>query len=685
MQVQLSWEDPVTGEHLSPVLALPVALGSKLEKMPTIFEALPVAQVLLESKLISRFHALINLVNGQLTVTDKSTNGTHLNGKLFHQSSKSFQSGDTLKIGPYRIIVILLAEQESEFTEVASHESSIFNPSQVARIRGARGKTEPDSGMFFEPESDLLEYRSEKKQKHNFVLPNIFASSHVSVEEIKRTILLNNYEEKDYAALGGGMGSFAWVDTIRISGVKAQQIRVIGRGDGKPHHRYRLLCRNSQIPEEYERVRSNSDSCPDNIWGFPGYALREAWSSLFAGNLHHACKCLWQVFAEPLLGTDTYTPIAGNVFDSINREAKRIAWKSMWRAGDIKVIRKTDDGRYVIVYSPPGTRENEYQVLVAKHVHLALGYPSVKFLPDLLAYRQSTGDRKSVVNAYENHENIYQYLKQQGGMVIVRGRGIVASRIIQRLDEVRRQHKNRHVTIIHVMQSPNPEGSKFGLAQRYVENHWEFQPFNWPKAAWGGDMRKILESAKPTERYQLLQDWGGTTTADRSDWRRLIDRGRKEGWYQIYFGKVERVERNQKGKLKILIAGNTANSQINTDIPAADFIIDATGLEANPNASLLLDELIQRYDLKLNPFGRLDVANDFEIKGMRSKKQGRMYAAGAITLGGPYAPVDSFLGLQYAAQRSAEALAGIGAPSIQYIESINSLWQWIKWAINQKP
>lgn len=392
MQVQLSWEDPVTGESWEPVFMLPVALGSKLEKMPTSYQTQPVAQVLLESKVISRFHALIELVNGQLTVSDRSTNGTYLNGKWFHQSSKSFGSGETLKIGPYAITIVALSEPESEFTEVESHESSVFNPSEVVQVRGvnSRQKTPPDSGIFFEPETDLLEYRSEKKQQQNFVLPSIFSSSHVSIEDIKRTVLLSNYEEKNYAALGGGIGSFAWVNTIRISGVKAEQIRVIGRGDGKPYHRYRLLCRNSQIPEEYERIRSNSDSCPDNIWGWPGYALREAWSSVFSGNLVQAGKCLWQVFAEPLLNTDTYTPIAGNVYASINREAKRISWKSMWRAGDIKAIRKTDDGRYVIVYSPTGNGKNEYQVLVAKYIHLAMGYPSVQFLPDLLAYREST-------------------------------------------------------------------------------------------------------------------------------------------------------------------------------------------------------------------------------------------------------------------------------------------------------
>ncbi len=692
MQVQLSWEDPVTGEEWQPVLNLPVVLGSKLENMPTTHEGQAVAQVLLMSKTISRFHAMITFVDDHLTITDRSKNGTYLNGQRFNQSSKLFNSRDVLKIGPYTITVTLLSEAESKFTQTVSSESTIFDPSRLAEGRSilAASKKQPDSRIFFAPETDLLEYRSNRKQDKAFQLPNIFGASHVVIEEVRHIVSSNHYEEKDYVALGGGMGSFVWVDTLRICGAKAEQIRVIGRGNPEPYHRYRLICRNSQIPEEYERIRSGSDSCPDNIWGWPGYAIREASRNFFSGNIIPAFKCLWQVFAEPVLNTDTYTPIAGNVFASMDREAKRIGWQSMWRAGDIKMIRQTDDSRYVIVYSPPEAREHEYHVLVAKYIHLSIGYPSVKFLPDLLDYREKTGDRKSVVNAYEKHEYIYQQLKERGGIVLVRGRGIVASRVIQRLNEARRQNRNRQVTVIHLMRTPTPQGAKFGPAQRHVDNHWEFQPYNWPKATWGGDMRKMLETASPPERYQLLQDWGGTTTADRRDWRHLIERGLKEGWYQQTFGQVERVERNEQGKLVVSIASSLSNNPINTNIPAADFIIDATGLEADPSESPLLKDLISHYQLKLNPFGRLHVANDFEIKDMRNEKKpshgrGRMYAAGIMTLGGPYAPVDTFLGLQYTAQRSAESLARINAPGISYLEGIGSLWQWIRWAMNQKP
>ncbi len=58
--------------------------------------------------------------------------------------------------------------------------------------------------------------------------------------------------------------------------------------------------------------------------GLTYYALREAWRDCSKGQINSALKYLWQVFAEPTFA-ETYTPRAGNVFDSIDREAKRIA------------------------------------------------------------------------------------------------------------------------------------------------------------------------------------------------------------------------------------------------------------------------------------------------------------------------------------------------------------------------
>jgi hypothetical protein len=45
----------------------------------------------------------------------------------------------------------------------------------------------------------------------------------------------------------------------------------------------------------------------------------------------------------------------------------------------------------------------------------------------------------------------------------------------------------------------------------------------------------------------------------------------------------------------------------------ADFIIDATGLDANVKANPLLNDLVTHYNLPLNYLGRLSVSNDFEL------------------------------------------------------------------------
>jgi len=196
----------------------------------------------------------------------------------------------------------------------------------------------------------------------------------------------------------------------------------------------------------------------------------------------------------------------------------------------------------------------------------------------------------------------------------------------------------------------------------------------------------VLEKAPAELMPQLLTDWGGTTTASRSDWRRIVQEGLSQGWYQITFGEVERVERDSRNRTVTYIREKELKGQIQLE---ADFIIDATGLDAKVKTSPLLEDLVVQYNLPLNGLGRLSVQKDFEVFSMRnasgSKGDGRMYAAGAITLGGHYAPVDSFLGLQYAGLRSVESLAKAKAPGVRKLSVVRSLVQWLKWIFNQSP
>ena len=72
-----------------------------------------------------------------------------------------------------------------------------------------------------------------------------------------------------------------------------------------------------------------------------------------------------------------------------------------------------------------------------------------------------SGDFKHVVNAYEQHEHVYEDLKKKGGTVLIRGRGIVASRIIQKISETRRDH-NADIRVLHLMRKPLSAGAKYG-------------------------------------------------------------------------------------------------------------------------------------------------------------------------------------------------------------------------------
>lgn len=651
-KINLSWEDPVTKQQRKPFLSAPIALGRLFGEMPSTLGNRHVSRVVLDNDdRVSRYHALIDIQQNNWVIFDQNSgNGTFVNGVC--RDSWVLTSGDVLQIGDRAITITFLPESS------------------------------PSLPIPFNPETGLPDPHAVLTPNlQSFPPPGFRQAEFISEEFLQQSGIFDPQTDRfDYAAIGAGLGSYIWVDFLRICGVRPQKIVALGT-QSQPYAKYKQLCLNSQIPL-HERLRSNSDSCPDNIWGWPGYALREAWQDLGQGRVRNALRYLWQVFAEPTFA-ETYTPRAENVFASIDRETERIGWDRMYRYGSVRAIRKTHDGKYAIAYS---RGKGNYGYIVAKHIHLATGYPAIRFLPHLQTYREQTRDLTLVVNAYEPHDYIYQNLGMQGGMVLIQGRGIVASRIIQRLSEVRQQ-SGKPIKIVHLMRSPLQSGYQFGRSRRPVKHHWEFQPFNWPKACWGGDLREILEGADPQTRLNLLKSWGGTTTADRLDWQQLTELGLHQGWYEIQFGTVQKVERvGPKLQVIYAIPGQSRSSQTLSEI---DFIIDATGLDAEVKASPLLEDLVTRYQLPLLDNGRLAVRNDFEVVTMQSpvsgEPPGRIYAAGAITLGGPYAAVDSFLGLQYAALRSIDALTAARSPGLRYLNGFSSLRQWWNWATARSP
>ena len=137
-----------------------------------------------------------------------------------------------------------------------------------------------------------------------------------------------------FVTVGGGIGSFVTVDYLRIAGVPIDRMRVLSDIDF-PWQTYEYLNRVSQIPRP-ERIRSDSASRPDNIWGFPSYALSEA--------LHDkTLASLRQVLVEPIWA-DYYTPRAGMVFEGLERESKRISYSDMLVKGQVRMVRRRQGG-----------------------------------------------------------------------------------------------------------------------------------------------------------------------------------------------------------------------------------------------------------------------------------------------------------------------------------------------------
>ncbi|MEX2238625.1 MAG: FHA domain-containing protein [Dehalococcoidia bacterium] len=629
------------------------------------------SDIVLADSQVSRTHARIRVAGDSIRLEDAgSSNGTYVNGE--RTTAIELQPGDHIGIGTSDLRLVVRGVEAAPTLVPRKMEIAVTSDGTV--VLQNLVVADPQSTQILAP---VAAPRPVARQERGVVTDEMLSQPVISEHDL----ISNGVEVKvaECMTLGGGIGSFIFTSHARSFGVPQEQM-LVASNETKGYARYRRLVQNSQIPD-HERLRSNSDACPGNPWGFPGYAAREIFRELFRGNIPLAARISWQIFAEPTFAP-TFTPRTGDVWREMDREAARIGYDTMLVVGRIRAIRKTREGRILAVVSQSEGSERKHVAVSARFVHLCPGYPSLQFLDDLATYREKYDDRTRVVNAYEQHEHVYTKLRKDGGTVILRGRGIVASRIIQRVWEARKENKN--ISVIHLHRSKLTEGAKFGLARRKIKDDFEFQPFNWPKSNWTGQNRVQLEAASPEERKRLLAIWGGTTTADRPDWIKMVSDGKKAGWYRVEYGAAEEVSLSPDGKVVTRIQSRAAGGgRIEIE---ADFVIDCTGLIASPERSPMLADLIDTYDLPKNPLGRLHVSNDFEIEAMRHDGA-RMYAAGAIILGGPYATVDSFLGLQYATLRALKHMRSQGLRSLHnfWLNPLYSFIQWLKWARGAKP
>ena len=242
----------------------------------------------------------------------------------------------------------------------------------------------------------------------------------------------------------------------------------------------------------------------------------------------------------------------------------------------------------------------------SSYVHLAVGYPGLAYLPDLVEYRDRYGDSHRVVNAYEPHEHVYEELNRRGGTVIVRGAGIVASQVLDRLISDR-DRMGTDTTIVHLFRTyvDGAHGPSL-FKRRRGEHGWAYQGFNWPKSTWGGQDKNWVRRSEGEEREKVLRTLGGTTTPRRRRWRRMLERGRREGFYRMHVGEVLEVVPGWGGRGRDPPAARRPRAPRPVELES-NFVIDATGLEADIAEHTLLADLLQHTGAQRNLLGRLDV------------------------------------------------------------------------------
>lgn len=473
-------------------------------------------------------------------------------------------------------------------------------------------------------------------------------------------------QDTPIATVGGGIGSYILADYLRVAGgVPASGLRVVSNLS-HPWQTYERLANSSQISPT-DRIRSDSASRPDNIWGFPSYALQEAIRDRSLAPLAH-------VFIEPIFD-DYYTPRLGDVMKSIEQEARRIRYWDMLIRGDVQLVRKRVGGGYYVLFVDERQEDPQPMALRVRDVHLAVGYPGLKFLPELQEFRERKNDHHRVVNAYENHEHVYHALRRRPGTVLVRGGGIVSSRVLERLI-LDRQRYGQPTRIIHLLRTyvtsshgPHP------WARRPGKHGFAYQGFNYPKSVWGGQLKARMAPLHGKDRADVYEEIGGTTTAYRREWQRQLRTAREEGWYHAVCGTISDLQ-DTGPKLTARMRVEQGEFEVEPD-----FVIDCTGLNAEVTEHQVLRDLLVHGGAQLNPLGRMDVKGSFELIGADSGP-GRVYVTGAASLGGPFPGVDTFLGLQIAAQEVVDDIARRG--HCRHLGPIASTLEWLRWATGRQ-
>ncbi|MCA1725882.1 MAG: FHA domain-containing protein [Thermomicrobia bacterium] len=232
--VTLAWTDSATSQPMRQTVALPLIIGRG-----------SASGIILNDTQVSRAHATLTAEGGAVVVTDSSSNGTFVNGA--QQQRATLQNGDQLRIGGTTFTVSLAAapvhaaprppEKEAvigmDDATMLGHAAPVgAEATSLAPHRAPPGVLPPahDDGQTVVPtrrrdDQTVLGTAAPRATARAFP-PPLFNEPYVSVAALGQTGL--PVYTTVYAALGGGFGSFIFVDNLVTYGVKPNAIIALG-------------------------------------------------------------------------------------------------------------------------------------------------------------------------------------------------------------------------------------------------------------------------------------------------------------------------------------------------------------------------------------------------------------------------------------------------------------------------
>jgi pSer/pThr/pTyr-binding forkhead associated (FHA) protein len=553
-----------------------------------------VAEIALPDASVSRRHCLVRFAAGRLMVRDAgSTNGAKLGRLPLKTDWMAWDVGRPLHVGIYTLFP--------------------FDAAAGATTAGAT----PPTATPLPPEA---------RPSVSVAFPATeFADDIVAVADLAATG--RALVETDVVSIGGGPASFALVDVLRVRGLAADRIRVIAP-EADPLARLVAMAGSLGLTAE-DRLRAHGHATLDNVWGVPGYALRESLAALRALRLGDAVAPM----AAAFLGSTLAAPLGprlGDVRDGLAREAARIGWAEMRLPGRALAVRKTDDGRYAVAYRlPPDAAEGEARnrFVVARHLHLATGWPPLTLTPLVERFRRAHRGGNRVAALREPHEAVMAALARDGGTVAVLGSGFDAFVTLERL--VRLRIVQRQLVIVRV-------GGPFLFGDDV-----------WPRRAWTARPGDTPPAAPPP------------TVPERDDLLTTLEIGASDGWYRLIEGEATDVALNGETLTVTVAAADPPDQPLSF---VADAVLDGREAEVDPLAQPLYGDLAAVYGLPRHPAaGRVRAGlvtdDDFALAAL-ANGPGLAFASGLPVAGGGIGPVDSFLGARVAALAIADRLAG---------------------------